>query len=120
MNSDQGLVAAGLALLATMFAVTVFYARHMAGLYDRIHELERRVARPVNVASIPELNSAEPESAGWTIETSYGGAWIVRNEHGREVAGGMSQSDARHNAREAADRLGLPEQALRRIYFDWE
>jgi len=44
----------------------------------------------------------------------------VRNEHGSEVAGGMSEADAEHDAKRVATSLGLPEQALRRLRFDWE
>ena len=57
---------------------------------------------------------------GWTIEATYGGSWIVRDEDGVEVAGGMSQQDARHYAKLEAQKRGLPEQKLERITFDWE
>lgn len=57
---------------------------------------------------------------GWTIEPTYGGAWIVRDENAYEVAGGMSEQDARHYAKLEAQKRGLPEQTLERLKFDWE
>jgi len=57
---------------------------------------------------------------GWTIEYTYGGSWIVRNQFGQEIAGGMSEQDARRNAERQAESLGLPKQELLRIKHDWE
>jgi len=57
---------------------------------------------------------------GWTIEPAYGGSWIVRNREGKDIAGGMSEPDARLNAEKEASKLGLPEQNLQRITLDWE
>lgn len=57
---------------------------------------------------------------GWTIEPTYGGAWIVRDENGKDVAGDMSEYHATLRAKAAAKKIGLPEQELTRIHFDWE
>ena len=66
------------------------------------------------------VNEMSLPHQGWTIEYTYGGSWIVRNKHGDEIAGGMSEQDARHDAKRYAASIGLPEQQLLRIKHDWE
>lgn len=59
-------------------------------------------------------------SASWTVELTYGGPWIVHDENGAEVAGGMSEQDARAAAKRIAVRRGLTEVQITRVTADWE
>lgn len=61
----------------------------------------------VVIVGVSYMKLDPPTHHTWTIKKTYGGSWEVFDEHGNDIAGGMSEQDARTDALRYAKKKGL-------------